>query len=45
MHGLTEIELSWAECRELLASIEKRAAHAAIALVVTDIISASVSLK
>ena len=45
VRGLTEVEFSLAKCRCLLASVEKKTAHAAIALVVTDIISASISLE
>ena len=45
MQGLIEVELSWAECRDLLALAEKKAADAAVALVVIDIVITSVSLK
>ena len=45
MQGLTEVELSWTKCRELLASTKKKVAHAAVALVFTDIITTPVSLK
>ena len=39
------MELSWVECRSLLALVQKKVADAAVALVVIDIITASVSLK
>ena len=45
MQGLTKVELSQAECRELLASIEKTTTDAAMALVLTVIISALVSFR
>ena len=45
IQGLTEVELSWAECRNSLASAEKKAADAVIAMAVSDIITASVSLE
>ena len=45
IQGLTEVELSWAECRDMLTNTEKKVVDAAVALIVTDIISASVSLE
>ena len=45
VQGLTEVDQSWAEYRGFLASIEKKAADVAIALVITNIISALVSLE
>ena len=45
VHGLIEVELLWAKCRELLASTKKKAADAIVALMVTDIITSSVSLE
>ena len=43
--GLPKIERYWAECRTTLAEIEKKGADVVVALVVTDIISASASLE
>ena len=45
MQGLTKVELSWVECRELLALAEEKAADAVVALVVTNIINASISFE
>ena len=44
IHGLTEVKLSWAEYRNLLASVEKKVANMVVASVVSDIIMAFVSL-
>lgn len=43
--GLIEVELSWVECRNLIASTEKKAVDAVVALVVNDMITDSVSLE
>lgn len=43
--NLSEVELSSVECRGLLASAEKKNADATVALVVIDIISASICLE
>ena len=45
VQDLNEVELSWVEYRELLTSIEKRAADTTVAVIVIAIISASVSLE
>ena len=45
VQGFTEVDQSWVEYRGFLASIEKKAADVAIALVITNIISALVLLN
>ena len=45
VQGLIEVKLAWAECKELLALTKKKVATTIVALMVTDIISASISLE
>ena len=45
VHGLTEVELSWSKCRNLMASAEKKVADAVATLVVSDMIMASISIE
>ena len=45
VQGLIEVDLSWAECRRLMVLAEKKAANDAMALVVIDIITASISVE
>ena len=45
VQGLIEVELSSAKCRNLMASVENKAANAAVSLVVSDMITGSVSLE
>ena len=45
VQGLTKVELSQAECKSLLPLAKKKAVDAIVALMVTDIINASVSLE
>ena len=45
IQGLIKVELSWAKCKDLLASAEKKATDVVLALLVTNIITNLVSLK
>ena len=45
IHGLTEVELLWAECRNLMALIKKKVVDAVMALVVSNMITTSTFLE
>ena len=45
VQGLTKVELSWAECTSMITLTEKKAVDTVVALVVTDMITALVSLE